>query len=213
MAGFRLVLALHAPVILPDVVPRLDTLLMEGARRLMQNWEDDHPLPLVFDDHVQGYRASQLIFGTTTQKPMVASSPGLSTKMLQSDLTLVNKLPKRLRQDGGPDAQRLTRHQAISAPYAVFYGDGDAHACTQLLSAISAVGREHKRHYGAFTIHSIEASESDRWALRPWPAENKSSASQYLETEWMVDQIATSVRGAQRPVIRPARVLREKLNA
>lgn len=213
MATFRLVLALHAPVILPVVPPRLDTLLLEGTRRLTQDWQARHPLPLVIDDALGRYRASQIIFASTPHRPLTAVQVGLSTKTLKSDLTLVKKLPKRLRQDGGPDAQRLTSHQAISAPYAYFYADGDAEECLKCLSVIRALGREHKRHYGAFSIEGVEAMDSTRWALRSWPEHEKARAAELVEETWIADQQRLGDGEPACSVVRPPRVIREVRHA
>jgi hypothetical protein len=209
MACFRLVLALHAPVILPVVPPRLDTLLMEGTRRLMQDWDTPHELPLTFDDKLQGYCASQLVFVSTPDHPLRAKQIGLSTKMLSSDLTLVKKLPARLRQDGGQDAQRLTQHQAIVAPYAYFYGHGDAYECLKRLSLIRAMGREHKRHFGAFTVAAVETITDQHWALRPWPAAQGRHAATLVASEWIDDRQSTVIGGAHQAVVRPPRVVKE----
>lgn len=209
MATFRLVLALHAPVIMPVVAPRLETLLLEGTRRLTQDWSSDHALPLVMDEALGGYRASQIIFAPTPNQPLAAQGIGLSTKMLNSDLTLVRKLPKRLRQDGGPDAQRLTQHQAIRSPYAYFYADGDMDECLRRLAVIRAVGRETKRHFGAFTVDRIEAVASNQWALRPWPADQREHVAELAGGTWVDDVLKLNAGYQAQPVVRPPRVLRD----
>lgn len=209
MTTFRLVLALHAPVIMPVVAPRLDTLLLEGMRRLTQDWSSDHALPLVFDETLGGYRASQLVFAPTPDQPLAAVTAGLSTRMLQSDLTLASKVPRRLRQDGGVDAQRLTRHEAIRSPYAYFYAEGDPEECLRRLAVIRAVGRETKRHFGAFSVEGVEQVSTQQWALRSWPARQKAHAEALAGGTWINDALQLQRGGETHAVVRPPRVIRE----
>ena len=216
MSVFRLTLALHAPVILPIIPPRLDKLLLEGKRRLTQDWETDHELPLVFDDELQGYRNSQLIFATTQKHGLYAETVALASKPLQGDLDITKEVaarsiqkPLKIRLDGGPNAPRMTKHSAISAPYAVFYAEGDISETLACLSTIRAVGREHARHYGAFTILGAERVKSTRWALRSWPASAEQRAKELLDIAWVPDQQALRAGQPDVDVVRPARVQKE----
>lgn len=216
MSVFRITLALHAPVILPIVPPRLDKLLLEGKRRLTQDWETDHALPLVFDEELQGYRNSQLIFATTPKHGLFAQTIALASKPLQGDLHMtkdivkrpINK-PQKIKLDGGPNAPRMTKHSAIAAPYAVFYAEGDISETLACLGTIRAVGREHSRHFGAFSILGAERVKSAKWALRSWPASAEQRAKELLDIAWVPDQQALRVGQPDVDVVRPARVQKE----
>lgn len=212
MTTFRLVLKLHAPVILPKVTPRLDVLLREGLRRQTQDWKTDHALPLVYDDDIGGYRASQLIFATMPGHFLSGTNVIMPTGLLRGEPVLSDLKQRNLRQDGGPHAPRLSRHRAYVAPYAVFYAEGDVEECCTYLSTIKAVGREHKRHCGAFSVHSVEPVTSSRWALRPWPLSQRTLAEKHVQTnDWIVDHQSVLTDGVEQPVVRPPRIIKERL--
>lgn len=221
MPTFRLTLALHAPVILPTVPPRLETLLQEGLCRLHQDWETEHELPLVYDDDIQGYRNSQLIFATTREQWLTAQQVSLPSSPLRLNLHLSEDVSKRpltrpymIKLDGGPNAPRLTRYNAIRSPYAVFYAEGDPQETLNCLQTISAVGKEHMRNYGSFTIMGIESMQSQRWAIRSWPVESAEKARSLVDdVEWIPDKQRLKVGQPDVEVIRPTRVIREPLHA
>tara|TARA_R110002051_G_scaffold250392_6_gene309749 strand:- start:211 stop:873 length:663 start_codon:yes stop_codon:yes gene_type:complete len=220
MPAFRLTLALHAPVILPVVPPRLETLLQEGLRRLHQDWDTVHDLPLVFDRNIQGYRNSQLIFATTAKHGLIAQRINLTSRPLQGDLHLTQEIANRsikkpymIKLDGGPNAPRLTRHDAIRAPYAVFYADGDPEETLRCLQTIRAVGKEHKRYFGAFTVMGIERVTNERWALRSWPAGAANDAAATIDSPWIPDTQCLSIGQPEVAVVRPPRVIREPFHA
>lgn len=220
MAAFRLTLALHAPVILPIVPPRLETLLFEGLCRLHQDWETVHELPLMFDDTLGGYRNSQLIFATTPEHGLMAQHINLTSIPLLGDLHLTQEVAKRpikkpytIKLDGGPNAPRLTRHDAIRAPYAVFYAEGDSDKTLQCLQTIRSLGKEHKRGFGAFTVLGVERIKSERWALRAWPAGAADIAASKVETQWVPDTQWLAPGQSVTSVVRPPRVLKEPFHA
>jgi len=208
---FRLVLRMHTPIIMPTVTPRLDVLLHEAMCRLNQNWEGAHRLPLENEAGANVYCASQLILGSTPDRPLSASSERLVSTVFRQDLYLAGKVKKRFGSTF-PDGNRLTPHSAISTPFAIFYGVGDGQACAELLGMLSGIGREHARHYGAFNVERLERDTSSRWRLRPWPIGHpnawETSAEPYVEDK-------QSLRPKEKPVgvMRPPRMIREVMHA
>lgn len=210
--SFKLTLKLHTPIILPRRMVRLDTLLLEAQRRLHQDWETPHELPLARFAGSELYCASQLILGSTASRPLAASTEKLVTTVTRQDLTKAAKVKRRFGSTF-PDGEKLTQHQAIAAPYALFYGVGDAQRCAALLTLLSGIGREHARHYGAFTLAGIEDDQEERWRLRPWPIETEEGWMPSPET--FVDDVlsVTPGRGEDVAVKRPPRLIREVVYA
>lgn len=208
---FRLILRLHTPVIMPVAAPRLDVMLHEAMCRLHQDWTTLHDLPLEKDPETGVYRASQLILGTTATRPLTAISQKLVTSVFRQDLHLAHKVKARFMTTF-PDGNKLTPHQGIGAPYALFYGVGDGQQCAELLSLLSGIGREHARHYGAFSVERLESSTAERWRLRPWPSDHPAGWAPCTET-FSQDQLCLRPRQAPAEVMRPPRLLREVLHA
>lgn len=205
---FRLVLQLHTPLILPRIVPRLDTLLHEAACRRALDWSAPHALPLAFDKSQGAYRASQMIFGVTPQFGLEAHETGLVTRLHTLPLTSVRSLRAPLRMDGGDWAPRLTVHKGLLCPYLIFYAEGDADACMDLLSEIPHVGKGYSRGQGAMTPLTHEPDTSARWRQRSWRSEAMHSAMPYTA---QADYLSLVPNGKDEPVYRPPRILREVL--
>lgn len=205
MACFRILLHLHTPLILPSVVPRLDTLLHEAACRLTQSWGHAHDLPLTFDTQFQAYRASQVIFGTTHDQPMMAdqhicpSSPEQLERDQLSD-------SRRFREDGGGFVRRLSQHRAYLSPYLLFYGDGDPDRCVELLQLMDGIGREHGRSAGSFTVGDVMPDSDRQWRWRSAPASISPAELPYASIR--THQRLTA-GGAEMDTVSPPRVVRE----
>ncbi|WLI74012.1 hypothetical protein [Halomonas alkalicola] len=219
MAGdtFCLRLKLHTPLILPRAAPRLDVLLAEAVRNLRLDWDTPiqaSDIPLAWDAELRGLRGSQLVFGTTPQSGLVAESVPFPTAIRRLPFSEVSPpIRKRITVDGGPTAPRLSEHPALLAPYALFYGVGDAMRCAELLTLLSGIGREHAHGCGLFSVESIESLPDDdgRWRWRPW-ATDKGHAHAEQPYPPVVDHLALVPGGDDQPVLRPPRVLKEALH-
>lgn len=208
MAAFRLLLRLHSPVVLPVVVPRLDTLLHEAACRLSQSWTADHALPLAFDDDLGGYRGSQILFGTTVNMPMMARHVTCPSSPESLDRHLVSN-PRRLQESGGPYVRRLSRHQAYLSPYLVFYGDGDPDRCADMLQLLDGIGREHGRGGGGFTVADVTPDSDEGWRYRSAPADTPADLLPYAP----IRSRERLVQGGPNvDVVHPPRVAREVIS-
>lgn len=203
---FRLMLRLHTPLILPRVVPRLDTLLQEAACRQHLNWSQLHTLPLVFDDARGGYRASQLIFGVTPHHGLVAQEIGLTSGVSRLPFASASGMKSKLRIDGGPQAPKLTRHPALLSPFVVFYGEGQLEACLQLLSHTPHIGLEHARGQGAISIEAFQEDDRQHWRQRPW---RQAAEHHGMGYNAIPDQLRMHATGNDEPVYRPPRILKE----
>lgn len=207
--GFRLLLRMHTPILMPIVVPRLDTLLHEALSRMHQDWETQHVLPLDTDTETGVYCSSQLVIGVTPQRPMVASSEKLVSSVTRQDLHLASDVKRRFKSVF-PDGNRLTPHKGILSPYAVFYGSGDAEHCAALLSLLSGIGREHARHYGSFDVLNVAHDAGEHWRLRPWPVEYDKGWSS-CDTQFVEDRLSLMPCEVPASVMRPPRLIREVL--
>jgi hypothetical protein len=171
--AFCLRLKLHTPLILPRAAPRLDVLLAEAVRHLRLDWEtpiQPEDIPLAWDAELGGLRGSQLVFGTTRQAGLVAASVPFPTAVAQLPFGEVSPpIRKRLKLDGGPTAPRLSQHSALLAPYALFYGVGDAMRCAELLTLLTGIGREHAHGCGQFSVEGFEKPAGRRYPLVPAP--------------------------------------------
>lgn len=209
--GFRLILRLHTPLILPPVVPRLDVLLHEAMCRLTQDWETPHVLPLEKDARTGVACASQMVLGITLERPLSASTEKLVGSAYRQDLHLASNVKKRLEHKF-PDGGTLTTHAAMRAPFAIFYGQGDGLRCAQLLGLLSGIGREHARHYGAFDVERIEKAQAPGWRLRSWPEDHPEGWAP-CEAAFTVDRLSLAPGQPDVAVMRPPRLIREVLNA
>lgn len=205
-SSFRLVLQLHTPLVLPRVVPRLDTLLHEAACRRALDWSTPHPLPLAFDESQGAYRASQLIFGVMPSFGLEAHDIGLITHLHTLPLTAVRSLRAAVRMDGGDWAPRLTTHKGRLCPYLIFYAEGDPEACMDLLSEIPYLGLGYTRGHGATTLLDYETDEQQRWRQRSWRSPAMHRSMPYVPR---VDHLALMPGSPDEPVYRPPRILRE----
>lgn len=203
---FRLILQLHTPLVLPRIVPRLDTLLYEAACRRALGWSTPHSLPLTFDESQGAYRASQLIFGVTPQFGLEAHEIKLLTRLNTLPLTAVRALRAPLRMDGGDWAVRLTTHKGLLCPYLVFYAEGDPEACMDLLSEIPHIGLGYTRGQGATTPLTHEQDDHKRWRQRSWRSQVMHNAMPYTP---QADHLGLLPRAADELVYRPPRILRE----
>lgn len=207
MDGFKLVLRLHTPVILPAVTPRLETLLREALCRCHQDWETAHELPIRHDEATGVPRGSQLIFGTTAAKPMQAVTTKFISKHSVEDMGMVVS-PKRYVWESGPKKRKMSAYQAYLSPYLVFYGDGDAERCVKLIQMLDGVGRETSRGAGAFTVDRVEPDDSGGWVQRAFPP---ALAPDRLPFE-PVNAMEVLTHGSEPvAVVRPERVTREVL--
>ena len=210
--AFPLRLRLHTPVILPVVTPRLDTLLAEAVRHQRLDWAapvDD--LPLTWDDQGGGYRGSQAVFGITAQHGLVGQVvklPSSVTRLPAHAATRRNKPIKNIKLDGSGTAPKLTTHHGYLSPYLMFYGEGDPEQCLKLLSLIHHVGKEHARGQGHFTIEAVEPDPDEGWRMRPWRSAEHHTSDRYTAVP---DTLRMGLTGADEPVYRPPRVLKEVL--
>jgi len=207
MEPFRIVLALHAPIVLPDVVPRLDRLLHEASCRLHRDWSVQHALPLAFDGALGLYRASQLIMATTRASAIRAASYARPTRGQAMDLT-VTRNPREFKISGSKFLQKAGQYKAYWPPYAVFYGEGDGRQCARLLQLLDGIGREHSAGMGRFEIVDVRAAgRADAWQCRSLPP---SCNPPWADTYHVLhDHEPLGVFGEPTPVIRPPRVIRE----
>lgn len=203
---FKILLALHTPVVLQAVPPRLDGLLHEACCRLHGDWACNHDLPLDRDPVLAGYRASQITFVSTPEYPLAASDFALVAQPEALDRHLVTEPPKKIKENGGPYSGRLSRYEGLICPYLAFYGDGDGEACADLLELLDGVGRLHMMGGGSFTVVGVEPDDSAGWRLRSWPK------------KWACDAPAKAnipaiesltVGGEDEPIVRPRRIMRE----
>lgn len=207
---FALILRLHTPIIMPRAVPRLDILLQEAMSRLHQDWETAHVLPLARCDEAGVYCASQLVLAITPDASLTSTTEALVSTVTRQDLHLTRDCKTTIRHTG-PDANRMTSHQGITAPFAIFYGRGDAEACAELMTLLSGIGREHARHYGAFSVERVQPDEQANWRLRPWPV---AQSAQWEDTghRFIEDHLMLNPCQASEPVMRPRRLIREVLH-
>lgn len=213
---FCLQLKLHTPLILPRVAPRLDILLAEAVRNLRLDWDTPvqaSDIPLTWDTDLDGLRGSQLVFGTTRHSGLVAASVPFPTAITQLPFTEVfPPIRKRIKVDGGPTAPRLSQHSALLAPYILFYGEGDAMRCAELLTLLTGIGREHAHGCGQFSVASVVSLPDDdrRWYQRPW-AIDKAHAHAGQPYHPVIDHLALAPGNDDQTVLRPPRVLKEAL--
>ncbi|MDP3535129.1 MAG: hypothetical protein Q8S08_07040 [Halomonas sp.] len=203
---FKLVLQLHTPLILPKVVPRLDTLLHEAACRRALDWTAEHPLPLVYDAEQGAYRASQLIFGVTPHAGLEAHNVGMVTHLNTLPLLAARNVRAPLRIDGGDWAPKLTNHPGRLCPYLIFYAEGDPNACVDLLSEIPYIGIGYTRGQGAVSVMSTQPDAEERWRQRSW---RSLAMHQRMGYTPQADYLRLTPRGDNEPVYRPPRILRE----
>lgn len=204
--AFRLLLQLHTPLILPLVVPRLDTLLQEAACRRALDWSCYHTLPLVFDEDRGGYRASQLIFGVTPHAGLEAHPLARIARIQQLPLLQARNVRAPLRLDGGDWAPKMTRHQALLSPYVLFYAEGDPEACTDLLQEMPHLGQGYQHGQGMISVIATQVDTQSRWQQRPWREVTFHQGLSYTPLE---DDLGMTAWGVDEPVFRPPRILRE----
>lgn len=204
--AFRLILQLHTPLVLPRVVPRLDTLLQEAACRMALDWSTAHPLPLVFDDEQGAFRASQLIFGVTSQFGLEAHQIGLVAHLHKLPLLAARNVRAPLRFDGGDWAPKLSHQKGHLCPYLVFYAQGDPQACLSLLSEMPHIGLGYSRGQGAVTAMTYEPDTQARWRQRSWRSAAMHKGMGYTP---QADYLRLTPWGADEAVYRPPRILRE----
>ncbi|MDR5899479.1 hypothetical protein QC823_10810 [Halomonas vilamensis] len=205
---FKLLLQLHTPLVLPRIVPRLDTLLQEAACRRALDWLSPHPLPLVFDDAQRAYRASQLIFGVTPQFGLEAHTVGFMSYLYRLPLLAARNVRAPLRIDGGDWAPKLTQHKGRLCPYLIFYAEGDPEACMDLLSEIPHIGLGYSRGQGAVTAMTFERDTQACWRQRSWRDQEMHVGLPYTP---LADHLRLTPWGSDEPVYRPPRILREVL--
>lgn len=209
MDAFRLILALHAPVILPEFVPRLDTLLHEATCRLRQDWTTEHELPLTFDQELGLYRCSQLIMATTPETSIWPVRYSRPTDGRGLERATVTNPPKRLMTNGGAFIEKLTQYDAYWPPYVVFDAEGDAARCTALLDLLDGMGREHNGGMGRFEVVSVRPTEQSAWQRRALPLSCKPAWAQRHHMLRGFERL--TVFAEQTDVIRPPRIIREVL--
>ena len=203
---FCLRLQLHTPLILPLVVPRLDTLLQEAACRRALDWSCSHTLPLVFDETMGGYRASQLIFGVTPHAGLEAHPLSQITRIQQLPLLQARNVRAALRIDGGDWAPRMTHHQGLLSPYVLFYAEGDAEACIDLLQEMPHLGVGHTHGQGLVSVAAVTTLTQQSWRQRPW---RQAEDHQGMSYSPLADELRMAPWGDDEPVFRPPRILRE----
>lgn len=208
MEPFRLVLALHAPLVLPEVVPRLDTLLHEATCRLHQDWSRDYELPLVFDEARGLYRCSQLIMATTPTTsiwPVNYSRPTNGEGLERASVSN----PRKIRPNGGEFLERLTTYSAYWPPYVIFEAQGDAERCVGLLDLLDGIGREHGGGMGRFEVEALLPGDENGWQRRSLPDSSQPYWADSMPTLSSFERL--TVTGDPVAVIRPPRILREVL--
>ncbi|RUR29718.1 hypothetical protein ELY33_12295 [Vreelandella andesensis] len=206
--AFKLLLQLHTPLVLPRIVPRLDTLLQEAASRRALDWSVAHPLPLVFDQQQGAFRASQMIFGVTPRFGLEAHGVGLVSHLYKLPLLAARNVRAPLRIDGGDWAPKLTQHKGRLCPYLIFYAEGDAQACLDLLGEIPHIGIGYSRGQGAVTATTFEPDTQRRWCQRSWRDQAMHAGMPYTP---QADYLRLTPKGKDEPVYRPPRILREVL--
>lgn len=206
--AFRLVFQLHTPLVLPLVVPRLDVLLHEAACRRALNWSCYPTIPLVFDEARGGYRASQLIFGVTTQQGLTAEPLAVITRLSTLPLLRAANVRAPLRIDGGDWAPKLTHHQGLLSPYVLFYAQGDPEACVDLLQEVPNIGKGHSRGQGMVSVMATQLDANERWRQRVWRSESEHADMAYTAVP---DNLRLTCWGDDEPAYRPPRILREVL--
>lgn len=205
--AFQLRLRLHTPVILPRVVPRLDTLLTEAMRRLHLDWQTPvQDLPLVFDKEHGGYRGSQVVFGITPWQGLEAHPIKYISNVTSLPLGQARSARKSIKLDGGGTAPKLSQHTAYLSPYLLFYGEGDVQRCAELLSLLGGIGLEHARGQGHYTVETVIEDPKSRWKQRPWRTGHLHRGLGYTAVP---DMLAMTVEGENESVHRPPRILKE----
>jgi hypothetical protein len=208
MSGFRLLLAVHTPIVLPRVPPRLDMLVHEGLCRLHGDWSRTHDLPLTEDD-TAGIRASQLVFVQTVSTPLATTPLAMPDATGNLDRANVSNPPRPFKETGGPRPKRLTERAAIQTPYAAFYGEGDGQRCAELLSLLDGLGREHMRGSGSFEVIDVQADDTDRWRLCAHRRDVVDVTT--LPFDPIADERALTPHGQPEPVWRPEQIITETL--
>lgn len=206
--SFQLLLELHTPLILPLVVPRLDTLLQEAACRRALDWSRYATLPLVFDEARGGYRASQLIFGVTPHAGLEAQPQAKIAQIHRLPLLQARNVRAPLRIDGGDWAPKMTHHQALLSPYVLFYAEGDPDACIDLLQELPQIGIGHNHGQGMIRVASVSPDSGQRWRQRPWRQIEEHAGMAYTP---LADTLRMASWREDEPVFRPPRILREVL--
>lgn len=165
--NFKLVLKLHTPFVLTKVLPTLDVLLTEAVRRYHQDWKIQPDLPLVFNEQAGVYEGSQIIFGHRPHQPISAIDFVHAQNPDGLERHVLSKAKRVIKEDGGGTARRVSKHQSITAGYAIFYGRGDLDGVLKFLPLIYSAGGKCNSHGGAyFTFDSAEYCDSDRGLLR-----------------------------------------------
>ena len=207
---FKLIMRLHAPVVMPVVPLRLDGLLTEALARLNNDWASDFPLPLVWDDTLGGYRASQLIFGVTAESPMTyhalyrpSNNDGLDRVAIRDPkVTISNK--------GGSGRKRLTPYDGYLAPFMVCYGQApteeSAQSIPDLMNLLDGIGVMYQVGFGAFTCEPLLLDDAECWRHRSWPAESADQCPS-KRTVHAVESLVPG--GPNADVVRPRRIDRE----
>lgn len=209
---FRLVLKLHAPLILPQTTPRLDSLLQEAMARRHQDWQTRHDLPLKFDSALGVYRASQMIFGMTAQQSIASSTIKFATQEHGLDRAKVKKPKRRIRKDGGIHVSKMTSHTGYYAPYVLFYAQGDPEAVERLLAMLSGIGREYANGFGYFTIAQTMLVHQGPGANQPWRFRPLPAGTTNDVPFDPIPGVAHLVpNGEHVDVVRPRRMLRETM--
>lgn len=209
MDAFRLILALHAPVILPEFVPRLDTMLHEAMCRLHRDWTTEHGLPLTFDQALGLYRCSQLIMATTPETSIWPVRYSRTTVAAGLERAVVKNPPKSIEINRGGFLTKQSKYDAYWPPYVVFDAEGDASRCTALLELLDGMGREHGGAMGRFDVVSVRPSEPGAWQRRSLPPSYKPTWAQHHHVLRGFERL--TVFGEQTDVIRPPRIIREVL--
>lgn len=208
--NFKLTARLHAPLVMPAVPLRLDSLLTESLARLHNDWATPHSLPLVWDDTVGGYRASQLVFGVTADSPLCHQPVRRPSQNYSLDRTLVRDPRRVIPNNGGSARRRLTSYDGYLAPFVVCYGQApsatEADTIPDLLALLDGIGVMHQSGFGAFTHDTVLRDDATGWRNRSWPA----AFADRCPARRAVRAIESLVpRGPAVDVVRPRRIDRE----
>ncbi|WP_111748562.1 hypothetical protein [Salinisphaera orenii] len=208
MPDFRILLAIHAPIVETLVAMRLDTLLTECVARQHQDWASPFELPLVFDPDWRGYRASQIVYLATPQQPLVSQQVTCVSSAASLERDQVKNPPTRIKERGGGMIRRVTQRPALLPAYVAFHGQGEAQACAELLTLLDGIGSLHSLGYGEFSIVSVDDDPSTRWRYRSRPADQ---ATDDLDCRTTRDYEPLMAYDTPEAVIRPHRILRATL--
>ena len=175
MKPFELIFEIGSNIILRNKCIHLDGLLSNVCYRhtccsgkALKMLDD----LLLFDNRHGMYHASSMALGVTAEQSIVACTRHYigsmkSGKQLRSDIISPTKTTakgyeqyRKVNVQGGPERNRLSRHQAYYSPYIIFHGVGDIAKIDRLVQFHCArIGSN--AGSGAGTVDNINMREID----------------------------------------------------